>query len=416
MKIYKFLVVFILAGGLFTSCSKDNNDMVDPPKTGELPGEEVNIELEIKDFMYKGMNEIYLYKSDVVVLSDDYFSDQEELNTYLEGFSTPEDLYYDGLVASQDRFSFLTDDYVELENNFAGTSKSTGIDYGLSLYASGSNNVFGYVRYVVNGSPADAAGIERGMVFTKINGQQLTRNNFRELLAPETLTFEFADIDGGNFTLNGESATVTKVTLTENPILVAKTLDVDGRKVGYLMYNSFVANFDDELNDAFGMFKSEGIQDLVLDLRYNGGGRVSSAIRLSSMITGQFTGEVFSLEEWNAKYQAFFESENPERLVNRFVDEIDNGVAINSLNLNRLYVIGTGSTASASELVINSLRPYIDVIHVGTTTVGKFQASVTLYDSPNFGRDGANPNHTYAIQPLVLKSVNANGEADFLNG
>src|SRR5690606_27696223 len=80
------------------------------------------------------------------------------------------------------------------------------------------------------------------------------------------------------------------------------------------------------------------------------------------------------------------------------------------------YVITTGSTASASELIINGLNPYIEVIKVGTTTVGKYQASTTLYDSPNFGRTNANPRHTYAVQPLIYKSINSVGFTDFDDG
>ena len=89
-----------------------------------------------------------------------------------------------------------------------------------------------------------------------------------------------------------------------------------------------------------------------------------------------------------------------------------NGKTINSLNLNKVHIIITGSSASASELVINGLNPYIDVRLVGEQTVGKYVASITLYDSDNFGRDGANPNHKYAMQPIVLEEVNNLGEND----
>ena len=121
-------------------------------------------------------------------------------------------------------------------------------------------------------------------------------------------------------------------------------------------------------------------------------------------------------EFWNAEYQAYFESEAPERLLNNFNTTLKSGESLNSLNLSRVYVITTGRSASASELVINGLNPYIDVVQVGETTTGKFQASVTLYDSPNFGRQNANSSHTYAIQPLVLKSVNSAGVSDYING
>jgi len=100
---------------------------------------------------------------------------------------------------------------------------------------------------------------------------------------------------------------------------------------------------------------------------------------------------------------------SPESLIDRFDGQIRTGEAINSLNLTRLYVIGTSSTASASELTIIGLRPYIDVKTIGTTTVGKFQASATLYDGDNFGKENINPDHNYAIQPLIYTYANANG-------
>ncbi|MEH6407148.1 MAG: S41 family peptidase, partial [Leeuwenhoekiella sp.] len=198
----------------------------------------------------------------------------------------------------------------------------------------------------------------------------------------------------------------------------AKTLDVGGQNVGYLMYNSFTSNFDEQLNDAFAQFKADGVTDLVLDLRYNGGGSVRTATDLAAMITGQYTGEIFSTEVWNPEIQAIYEEQDPEGLKNLFNSSIRTGAAINSLNLNRVYILATGSSASASELVINGLDPYINVIQIGTTTVGKFQASTTFYDSeaPNFQRDGVNPNHFYAIQPLILTSANANGVTGFVNG
>jgi C-terminal processing protease CtpA/Prc len=182
------------------------------------------------------------------------------------------------------------------------------------------------------------------------------------------------------------------------------------------MYNSFTSDYDPQLNAAFGQFKADMVTDLVLDLRYNGGGSVRTATDLASMITGGFAGELFMREQWNAEYQAYYESEAPERLLDNFNTSIKNGESINSLNLNQVYVITTGRSASASELVINGLNPYINVIQVGETTTGKFQASVTLYDSPNFGRNNANSSHTYAIQPLVLKSVNSDGVSDYVNG
>jgi C-terminal processing protease CtpA/Prc len=125
---------------------------------------------------------------------------------------------------------------------------------------------------------------------------------------------------------------------------------------------------------------------------------------------------VFARQVWNQKVMTFFNQENPELLINRFTNSIGNGNTINSLNLNKVYVLTTGSTASASELIINSLKPYIAVVQIGTTTVGKNDGSITLYDSPTFGRNNRNPNHRYAMQPLVLKIADKNGNGEYQGG
>jgi C-terminal processing protease CtpA/Prc len=412
MKIHKLILFTLLFGLFFTSCSDDLDDVVDKPIIVE------GRDLTVENFIYRGMNEIYLYKADIPQLADNYFSTQATKNDFLDNYETPEDLFYDGLTASQDRFSFLVEDYVELENLFSGISTTNGMSFGLVRYCESCSDIFGYVRYVLPGTSAEAQGIKRGDIFTMIDGQQLTDSNYNDLLASETYTLGLATLNDSSITPTGVTVTLTKQEYTTNPVLVSKTLDVDGKKVGYLFYTSFTGDFDPELNAAFGEFQAAGVTELVLDLRYNGGGSVRTATDLASMITGQFPGELFMKEQWNAKYQAYFESTTAlkERLLNNFNTTLKNGELINSLNLDRVFILTTSRSASASELVINGLIPYIDVVQIGETTTGKFQASVTLYDSSNFGRENANTSHTYAIQPLVLKSVNSAGVSDYVDG
>jgi carboxyl-terminal processing protease len=389
---------------LFTSCFKDRDDEISSELTEEVA-------FQVKNFIYRGLNFFYLYKADTPELANDAFATDDEKNTFLNSFESPEALFA-FLESPQDRFSFLTDDYIALINALNGVSENNGMEYGLIRYPDGSGNVFGYVRYVLPNTDAAAKGLERGIIFNTIDGQQINENNFSELFELTTYTIGIATFDGENVTSTNNSVALTKAPYAENPVFIATTLTVENQPIGYLMYNAFTRDFDPQLNAAFGQFQADGITELIIDLRYNGGGSVSTATDLASMVTGQFQGQVFYNEEWNEDRQEEYASPG------LFDSSLTTGEALNSLNLTRVYVITTGRTASASELVINGLNPYIDVIQVGTTTTGKFQASFLLFDAPapDFSFNQANPSHTYAMLPLVFKTANVNGVTDFIDG
>ena len=395
MKVRHLFISIVFSVFVFQSCSKS---------------EDLPVDLQINNFIWGGLNAYYLWQSDVPDLQDTRFSNQSQLNSYLSGFSSPESLFESLLNRPEDRFSVIVDDYIALENSFQGVFLSTGMEFGLVRYANNDTNVFGYVRYVIPNTPADLAGITRGMIFNFVDGVQITDSNFISLLfgSNTSLSLEFADYNNGDPIGNGTIISVNKVQVQENPIAISKIITTPTKKIGYLLYNQFVSNYNDELNAAFGNFKSENIDELIVDLRYNGGGSTNTATLLGSLITGQFTDELFSQEIWNEKVMNTFA---PENFINNFVNSLNNA-PLNSLNLSRAYFIVSGSTASASELVINSLRAYIDVHLVGSQTVGKQVGSITLYDSQNYFRTGVNlnPNHTYAMQPIVLEISNKNKE------
>jgi carboxyl-terminal processing protease len=400
---FKFTLLLFLAAFSFQSC-QDQDDLAAP------------INLEVQDFIWKGLNLYYLWQAEVPNLSDDRFANQDQLNVFLTGYPVPEDLF-DALRVDKsiDRFSWIVSDYLELEQALGGISKNDGVEFGLVYKPGSTTEIFGYVRYIIPNSDASSKDIERGAIFYGINGTQLTVSNYQSLLAADAYTLNLANYASGAITPNGESVALTKTVLAENPILINKVITSGTHRIGYLMYNGFYAEYDSELNNAFATLNSEGVTDLVLDLRYNSGGSVLTATRLASMITGQYTGQVFAKQQWNEKINSYFESEDPELLRNNFTDKIGS-TAITSLNLTKIYILTTKSSASASELVINGLKPYMDVVQIGDVTTGKNVGSVTLYDSPTFGKDNRNPNHRYAMQPIVLKIVNADGFGDYFNG
>ena len=420
MNINRIISIFIIFSLLLIGCKKESDE---DPNIAKLEND-----LEIIDFVWKGLNQYYYWQESVISLADSKLDNLSNYSFYLSQNPNPEN-FFNSLKHPNDRFSWISDDYEELENYLQGIDYSDGMEFGLFLECNGQN-VFGFVRYVHKNSDADINGIKRGYFFNTINGSILNKDNYGDLLFDDnvlTNTFGFADLnyDENNqcasLISNNTNITLNKSRLVKNPIHISKTIDINQKKIGYLMYNQFLGNVESEnkdyhleLNSVFGSFKYEGINELVIDLRYNPGGRISTSINLVSMITGQFNNQIFAKEKWNSKLMDYWDEKNPDNLINRFVDNMD-GVSINSLNLNKVYILTTSRTASASELLINGLDPYIDVIHIGDYTVGKNQGSITVYDWIN-DQGEKNPNHKYAMQPIVLKIGNVAGYTDFPNG
>ena len=421
----KRLFVYIVFVISFLSCVKDPVENTNSFLLGTSNYTGNDVDLRVRDFIWKGLNAYYLWQADVQNLQDKRFgslsdtkADKNKSYTqFLKSFSDPKDLFYNGLLNNYkriDRFSYITDNYIDLENQFKGITAGLGMNYSFGLVKK-LGIYLAYVRYVVPNSEAERKGLQRGDVILSVNNQQLTRTNAQQLLQ-KTPVISFATYRFLNdkFEPTGKTYTLRQEQTPENPVLIHKVFNKGGKKIAYLMYNAFVADFDEALNNAFADLKAQGVTDLILDLRYNGGGSVSTATYLASMITGQFAGQVFAVERWNNKVQ-------PHRGNSReyFTDNIvkdSRKIAINSLRMSKVYIITSENTASASELVINGLKPYIQVVQVGATTIGKNQGSVTIYDYIDTQGKVKNPKHKWAMQPLVMKIENAKGVGDYVNG
>jgi C-terminal processing protease CtpA/Prc len=278
---------------------------------------------------------------------------------------------------------------VDLEGN----GNDLGIRFG--FYGNDANYSI-YVSAVYQNSPAEKAGISRGNMINKINGVtygsnfSANINAINTALSGTTITLEGLKSDGSSFTI-----TLLKSIFKSSPIYKTKVLTAGGKKVGYLAYARFSseANSVSELNNIFVDFATKGVTDLVIDLRYNGGGYVNTAEHLINLIAPSSASGVMFTEHYNTTMQsgaATILSNQPLLDANNKV-QFRNGVMLTYANINysvagntelfakkgpltnvtNVVFIVSDRTASASELVINSLKPHMSVKLVGATTYGK---------------------------------------------
>lgn len=374
----------------------------------------------IHEFIWKTLNDFYLWQEEVPSLDDTYSPSGTKYRELIEPYPEPE-AFFESLKYEDDKFSDILSNYEDIENSIKGINANNGLKFILSRYGS-EDAVMGIVTYILEESDATSKDIKRGDIFTGVDGKSLNINNYSELLFGDNLsyTLNMADLNGNLLSPNGKNITLTKTEkFQSNPIQISKIIEEGQTKVGYLMYNQFAQGFDDDLNEVFSNFKSEQINELILDLRYNGGGLVQSAVNLAGMITGQFSGEIFGKYLWNKKVMSVLNS-NPETYANNlrinFTSQLGEGETVNSLNLNKVYIITTGRSASASELVINGLTPYIDVIQVGDNTYGKnVGGPAVLYDYIDNNRT-KNPDHTYGISCISFFIANSQDFYDYADG
>ena len=407
-RISTFLVLIIL----LSNCKKDI-------KPEPVVIKEANV---VNKFIYNGLKDYYLWSDQVPNLSNAKFVIKDSVNAFLNRYADPNLLFTDLLYQYKtiDKWSFIVDDSQVIDDWIQGISKTMGFDFMLARIGT-SDDVFGFVRYVYKDSPAAKAGIKRGNLFMKVDGTQLTVDNYQtQLFTKVTYTMSMATISGTTISENGKTVTMTAIQMQENPIQLDTVMQVGTFKVGYLVYNGFNADFDIQLNNVFKKFKDTGIDKLILDLRYNGGGSVQTAKYLASMIHGTSTSEIFLKRQYNTALQNYLVDANGASSMNEsFTGTIlktstTPETPINTLNLSKLYVLTSDNTASASEALLNGLKPYMQIFNVGINTAGKYVGSITLKDWDANGV--VNPNNNWAMQPIVVKIANKDGISDFVNG
>lgn len=398
---FKLIYIFLLSL-FFAQCSKEY----------QLPED-----LVVHDFVWKGLNAYYLHQDEIADLSDRRFSSDQELNAYLRTFKDYNDLF-NNLLIPTDAKSNLVEDYTNLNVDLPRSSFTNGLEFGIIAEPGSTENVIGYVLQILPNSNASTKNISRGEFFNAVDGVQLTRDNFVDLLINGTSNFDLSmvNFDGTNVIPNTKTISLEKENYDYDSVFLEKTFNIGTFNIGYVMYNNdFSKAAINNLNTTFLNLKNNAVNKLVLDLRYNiGGGSFARNItNLATMITGQFTDEVFIKEEWNSKAQPWFEANQPDSLLTKFPTKLNPQTDFNSLNLTDVYIILNGNNftgSSAIELLINSLQPYINVHIIGTNTAGNNTGSITLFNSEDYDFALRNETHTVALQPIVLSFYNINDQ------
>jgi len=365
----------------------------------------------------------------ILSVMEAYYYWNDIMPTPISNTSDPEN-YFESLLVEQDRFSVIYPNYEDLINSLEGVSKEAGYEFILFRESLDNQNVIAVVLYVKKGSPAEEAGILRDDVIIEINGVTMTLSNYQTVLGgiSENHSLTIARYDDkansgeGGYALLDEPVELSTVELSENPIHMDSVYTIGDKKIGYLMYNFFSPGdeinpddeetygvYDQQLDDIFADFKSQGISDLILDLRYNGGGYVTSAINLASLIAPGVTSEdIFHKTKYNNGLQAeFIKAYGADYLTSKFMEKSQN--IGNQLSGGTIYIIGTGRTASASELIINGLMPYMTVKLIGERTYGKNVGSAVFDDEDN-------PDNPYGLLPIISQSFNSLDQSDYFNG
>ena len=360
---------------LFYGCKKENNN------SGNTTAED-----KIKDSAWSYAKDLYLWN---INLPSDFnartYADPDAIMKALRPYSTEP-----GFSDPVDRWSFAIKkkEWDDLSSGISG-------DFGLGIFFMSDNDL--RVSYVEPASPAAAAGIQRSWRIVSVNNNATVNTDDANV---SRITDAVFNSSSTSFTFKKPDGTDVDIALTaktyqEEPIILDSVYINGGNKTGYFVYNSFlgnIGNIKNRLTNIFNTFSAVGVTDMVIDLRYNGGGYVELQNELANyLVPAAGNNSVMLKEKFNDNYSALF-------------DTTINYQKKGALDLNRIFFIITKNTASASELLINSLKPYMDVKLIGRASHGK----PVGYFNIGVG--------DWYIFPVSFRSVNKNGEGNYFNG
>ena len=378
-KLY-FLMSVLCCGLAFTGCSDDEPSYkrTDPTPTPTDPSGKTDpttptISTEIKNatgFVNQVAGEVYLWSDEIASKIT------SELNpeTCTDPITAWDNIRYsNGDI--KDKWSMVTDDYASFYNSTQNIEVTYGWDVNIYYVDSSHETVCFVVNLVYENSPAANAGIKRGDVILTYNGKNITPANFQSVYYSASGTFGYSH----GTVEPTESADLTAIEMYENPIIAHKIFDVNGKKVGYIHYTGFDETSIEPLKAISSELKMAGVTELILDLRYNGGGLVKTEETMAAMYgpwADTNTMTLYQQDVYNARYNQVWaddrfhylnvkEDSNGNR--STYIDQSYN------IGLQKIYAIVSGNTASASESILVGLMPYMPIEIIGSeNTHGKY--------------------------------------------
>ncbi len=393
---------------------------------GKIPSKPAGKYATVNKWMYSYMLQNYLWPDPLTTMKTDYSLDYEKfLQSVLDGVAEHKDArgralnYDDGHWTDGRREYYYS--YVkgpEIKSRAGDEVTETGLWKLQPVWISSEQMVF-VVEVVTPDSPASRAGLRRGDFISEVDGQTITGANAETLLKKCYYGISVRMLP--KRIVSGEVTTLDEVTLSAetfvDPAIYRSTVvPVGGKRVGYLLYMGFESEADRELAEVFRMFRDNNVDELVVDLRYNGGGSVRSSTLLATLILGDaYKGETYCRMVYNATRMAASKP-GVYRIGDKLVPDgsgtyqpIADALS-QALGLKRIYVICSENTASASELLVNGLRGFdLEVRLVGTRTNGKNVGMEGFVDYEVAGEK-------YTFMPITFYSENAKGFRDYSDG
>lgn len=303
--------------------------------------------------------------------------------------------------------SSLDDGYSRIDSLYDVPETGYGFDYALYSIADNDTAYNALVTYIIPGSPAEEAGLKRGEWIMMVDNEYITKKN-ETILTEGTAKKLLVGTYGETTDEEGETVGFVKADretqlpatrdIQDKDIPVCQVLEQNGKYIGYMLYNTFSPDNANEVKQYAQQFKDNNVSDVVLDLRYNAGGDMESVELMAAILAP-------ANQMGNALAQLKYSDKKSAKDRTLTLDEsLLQGTA--NLGLTRLYVLTSTTTAGASEMLINCLKPYMDVFIVGEKTKGQTVATEPF----------CSQKHSYCLRPVVCEVFNAQGTADYASG